>query len=116
VVAVHVADYFASSDGRIEEWRFGAAPAEDRAASAPFRVPRFHRTLSSWMNLLVAAGFTIEQVGEPMADEKTAAAFPDVADTRVTPLFLHVRARKGDNRAKDKSRQEQMPAQPFSCR
>lgn len=97
VVAVEVADYFAASGGRIEEWRFGAAPAQERAAVAPFRVPRFHRTLSGWMNLLVAAGFTIEQLGEPMVDETTAAAFPDVADTRVTPLFLHVRARKGAN-------------------
>lgn len=100
VVAVQVADYFAADDGRVEEWHFGAAPAQERAA-APFRVPRFHRTLSSWMNLLVAARFTIEELGEPMADEAAAAAFPDIADTRVTPLFLHVRARKGDNQPND---------------
>jgi SAM-dependent methyltransferase len=100
VVAVQVADYFADSKGRIEEWHFSAAPANERASAAPFRVPRFHRTLSGWMNLLVAAGFTIEELGEPMADEATASAFPIVADTRVTPLFLHVRARKMDNHAK----------------
>jgi SAM-dependent methyltransferase len=93
-VAVHVADYFANTEGRVEEWHFGDAPADERAITAPFRVPRFHRTLSSWMNLLVATGFTIEQLGEPMAEEATAMAFPTVADTRVTPLFLHVRARK----------------------
>jgi SAM-dependent methyltransferase len=95
VVAVQVADYFESCDGRIEEWRFGAAPADERAVTAPFRVPRFHRTLSNWLNLVIASGFAIEELGEPIADESTAEAFPAVADTRVTPLFLHVRVRKG---------------------
>src|SRR5262249_23579492 len=71
-----------------------APPADERAFTPPFRVPRFHRTLSSWLNLLVTTGFMIEQLGEPMADEATAAAFPTVADTRVAPLFLHVRACK----------------------
>jgi SAM-dependent methyltransferase len=94
-VAVHVADYFTNSDGRVEEWHFGDTPVEERATTPPFRVPRFHRTLSSWLNLLLTTGFVIEQLGEPMADEATAAAFPSVADTRVAPLFLHVRARKG---------------------
>jgi SAM-dependent methyltransferase len=93
-IAVQVADYFASSDGRVEEWHFSDAPADEQATTAPFRVPRFHRTLSSWLNLLVATGFMIEQLGEPMADEATAVAFPTVADTRLAPLFLHVRARK----------------------
>ena len=96
-VAVQVADYFANSDGYIEEWRFGDAPADERAITTPFRAPRFHRTLSSWLNLLVATGFMIEQLGEPMADEATAVAFPTVADTRVAPLFLHVRACKRIN-------------------
>ncbi len=93
-VAVQVADYFASNHGRVEEWHFGDAPAGERAATPPFRVPRFHRTLSGWINLLIAACFAIEELGEPMADEATATAYPTVADTRITPLFLHVRVRK----------------------
>jgi hypothetical protein len=62
--------------------------------TAPFRVPRFHRTLSSWLNLLIGTGFVIEEIGEPMADETAASEFPAVQDTRVVPLFLHVRVRK----------------------
>lgn len=93
-IAVQVADYFQTSDGRIEEWRFGNAPAAEKAVTAPFRVPRFHRTLSSWFNLLIGTGFLIEEIGEPMADETTASEFPAVQDTRVVPLFLHLRVRK----------------------
>jgi ubiquinone/menaquinone biosynthesis C-methylase UbiE len=93
-IAVHVADYFKTGDGRIEEWRFGDAPAGEKAVTAPFRVPRFHRTLSSWLNLLIGTGLVIEEIGEPMADETTASEFPAVQDTRVVPLFLHVRVRK----------------------
>lgn len=35
-----------------------------------------------------------ERLGKPFAVEATAAAVPAVADTRVAPLFLHVRGRK----------------------
>lgn len=101
VAAVQVADYFEESGGRVEEWHFGAASADERSVTAAFRVPRFHRTLSGWINLITATGFTIEALGEPMADEATAADYPDAADTCVTPLFLHVRARKAGAHAKD---------------
>ncbi len=94
VTAVEVADYFADTDGRIETWWFGALPAEQRASIPPFRVPRFHRTLSAWVGMCTAAGFAIEAMGEPCATEAEAAAEPVIADTRVTPLFLHVRLRK----------------------
>ena len=39
-------------------------------------------------------GLIIEAVAEPCADEQTAAAHPQVADTRIAPYFLIVRARK----------------------
>jgi SAM-dependent methyltransferase len=93
-VAYEVGDYFRALDGQIEEWIFGAAPPELKAKLPKFRVPRFTRTLSSWMNLLVDAGFVIERLGEPCADEETARRCPDVADTRIVAYFLHVRCRK----------------------
>ena len=94
VYAVEVADYFRRTDGEIDTWTFGAAPPEEQAKHPPFNVPRFHRTLSDWVGMIQSAGFVIEAVQEPMADEETAAKFPDVADTRVTPIFLHFRVRK----------------------
>lgn len=60
----------------------------------PFRVPRFHHTLSEWVGFVVNAGLVIEQMAEPRAGEELAARVPIVEDTRVAPLFLHLRARK----------------------
>lgn len=94
VRAIEVGGYFDVIDGRVDRWWFGAASQEERARVPPFQEPRFHRTLSAWINLVVAGGFMVERLGEPYADEATAAAVPAVADTRVAPLFLHVRGRK----------------------
>lgn len=93
--AIEVGRYFDGIDGEIETWRFGAAPAEVKASAEPFRVPRFHRTLSDWVATIVAAGLTIEHMAEPRVDAETARSVPYLADTHVAPLFLHIRARKG---------------------
>jgi len=94
VRAIEVGGYFDAIDGRIETWWFSSVSPEERAKVAPFRVPRFHRTLGAWVDMIVAAGLVIEKVSEPRATPEEAAADPEVADTRVAPLFLHVRARK----------------------
>ena len=94
VRAIEVGGYFDTIDGRVDRWWFGAAPPEERARVPSFQEPRFHRTLSAWVNLVVASGLVLEQLGEPCADDATAAAMPAVANTRVAPLFLHVRGRK----------------------
>jgi len=93
-IAVQVADYFDETEGRIERWLFSAIPAEERAQLTPFSIPRFHRTLTSWVSMIVGAGLAIEAFGEPMASHELALAEPVVADTRVAPIFLHIRARK----------------------
>jgi SAM-dependent methyltransferase len=92
--AIEVAGYFDSIDGRVDSWWFGTVPPEERERVAPFRTPRFDRTLSGWVEILCRAGLVIEQFAEPCASAELAAAEPVVADTRVAPLFLHIRARK----------------------
>ncbi|WP_376988489.1 class I SAM-dependent methyltransferase [Bosea sp. R86505] len=94
VLAIEVRDYFRVTDGEIETWRFGAAPEHEKVRVEPFKVPRFHRTLSDWVNLIVATGFAIEQMHEPTVDAETARAMPYLDDTLVAPLFLHMRVRK----------------------
>lgn len=89
-----VGDYFRQTDGDIETWTFGQMPQDMRATLEPFQVPRFHRTLSNWINTLCRAGFVIEEMNEPRADDETARRFPKVEDTRCVPIFLQVRARK----------------------
>jgi ubiquinone/menaquinone biosynthesis C-methylase UbiE len=91
--AIEIARYFDNIDGEVEYWKFTAAPEAVRAAVEPFGTPLFHYTISDWLNAVVAAGFTIERIGEPSVDEATARRVPIVADSRIAPLFLHIRGR-----------------------
>ena len=77
----------------VDRWIFGSAPAEMRERHEPFTITWSRRTVSSWINLVISSGFTIEQVAEPFADEATADAHPEVADTRIVPYCLIIRAR-----------------------
>ena len=93
-VAYECGDYFRALNGEVEEWIFSSAPPELKAKHPKFRVPRFTRPLSSWMNLLIDSGFVIERLCEPCADDETAKRHPEVADTRIVACSLHVRCRK----------------------
>jgi ubiquinone/menaquinone biosynthesis C-methylase UbiE len=92
--AIEVGRYFDRVDGLVERWQFGTLPAEEQAQYAPFETPRFHRTLSVWVEMIVKAGFVIERFHEPRASEALAAAEPVVEDTRVAPQALIVQVRK----------------------
>ena len=93
-VGVLCGDYFDPPARMIGEWTFGAAPPEAQAGLKKFQVPFFFFTLSQWMNWLIDAGFRIERVNEPFADDEAIRRCPDVADTRIVSYFLHVRVRK----------------------
>lgn len=93
--ALEVGGYYEQTDGRVDEWLFGAAPPEVKQGLRRFRVPRFHRTLSGWLNAILDAGLGIERVGEPRADDEVVHACPDLQDTQVMAYFLHIRCRKG---------------------
>ena len=91
--AVAIGGYF--YEGPVHEtWTFGAAPAEIRAAVRPFEITYVRRTLSGWLNAVVAAGLTITAIDEPHASVTTADAHPEVADTRIAPYFLIVQAER----------------------
>ncbi|HEV7259870.1 MAG TPA: class I SAM-dependent methyltransferase [Bosea sp. (in: a-proteobacteria)] len=94
VTGLLISEYFSDPAGAIETWRFGAAPDHEKARVEPFRVPRFHRTLSDWVAMIVAAGLAIDHMAEPRVDPATAEREPYLADTLLAPLFLHIRARK----------------------
>jgi hypothetical protein len=88
--ALTVGDYF--YEGPLtESWIFGAAPADVRHRHEPFRITYARRTLAGWINAVLGAGFTIEAIDEPHADEQTARTHPEVADTRIAPYFLILR-------------------------
>jgi SAM-dependent methyltransferase len=91
--ALAIGDYF--YEGPLTEtWTFGAAPAQLRERHRPFTITYARRTLAGWLNAVLGAGLVIEAIAEPHADEQTAAAHPAVADTRIAPYFLVLRARK----------------------
>ena len=92
--AIEIGGYFDATDGRIDTFRFENLPQEEHRKTEPFRVPRFHRTLSGWVDRIVASGLTIERFGEPRASVDVAKAEPVLEDTLVAPLFLHIRVRK----------------------
>jgi hypothetical protein len=75
-------------------WLFSAGPPEVREVLPPFRTPVFMRTLGSWLNRLVEAGFVLERFGEPFPGEEAVRERPGLQDAQVVAYFLHVRARK----------------------
>ena len=93
-IAVEVGDYFRDLNGEIDEWIFSNAPPDARGEARPFRIPRFTRTLSHWINHLLDLGFTIERLGEPYPSDEAVRAHPKLARARVVADFLHVRVRK----------------------
>jgi SAM-dependent methyltransferase len=92
--AFEVGDYFRNLQGDIMEWLFSAAPPEVREGMPQFKVPRFTRTLSQWLNLMIGKGFLLERVEEPRPDDETARECSNIQDAQVVAYFLHVRARK----------------------
>jgi ubiquinone/menaquinone biosynthesis C-methylase UbiE len=92
--AIEVGGYFQNLDGDVQEWTFGAAPRELREQYPKFKVPRFTRTVSQWINLLIDTGFTIERLGEPCPSDQTVKECHHMQDAQVVAYFLHVRARK----------------------
>ncbi len=92
--AIEVGNYFHNEDGRIIEWLFSAAPPEAKEGLAPFRVPRFTRTLSQWLTMLLEAGLVLEHVGEPRPTDEDVRRCPNLQDAQVVAYFLHLRVRK----------------------
>lgn len=92
--AIEVGEYFQGSDGVIEEWLFKAAPAAVKHGMRKFTIPRFRRTLSEWLNLLIEVGFQLERVEEPRPTDETVRSHAELQDAQVVSYFLHIRARR----------------------
>lgn len=92
--AMKCGNYFQETNDEIEEWIFSATPEDLKKKLPKFRIPVFNRTLSTWLNLLIETGFTLEQFAEPKADDQTLKKFPSLADTQIIAYFLIIRCRK----------------------
>lgn len=92
--AIEVGDYFLGREGEVDEWLFKAAPVEVKKGLRKFRLPRFSRTLSQWLNLIIERGFLLERIAEPRPSDEIVAAHPGLQDAQVVSYFLHLRVRK----------------------
>ena len=90
-------NYFYSIDGDIEEWIFSAAPKEITENMKKFKIPRFEKSLSQWLNILIKIGFIFEEFNEPYAEDSAIEKYPNLIDTRIVPIFFQVRCRKPVN-------------------
>jgi SAM-dependent methyltransferase len=88
-----VADYF-NDEAWIDRWKFGHAPNAGQVEK--FAVPRFDRTLSDYINGVIAAGLLLEEIREPRAPESACELHPEAFRKfrDHIPLFLYVRASK----------------------
>jgi ubiquinone/menaquinone biosynthesis C-methylase UbiE len=89
-----VKNYFKQLNGKLDEWIFGAAPKEMTDNMNKFRIPRFTRTLSDWLNLLIRKGYVFEEFCEPSADADILRKYPEEYTSRIIPYFLIIRCRK----------------------
>jgi ubiquinone/menaquinone biosynthesis C-methylase UbiE len=87
-----VGNYFGLEETRpdqdVEQWYFSAAPPEVKARTRQFRIPRFFRTLSEYVNTLIESGFRIEKIIEPYADQEAVEKYPHLVETRIVPYSL----------------------------
>ena len=92
--AIEVGRYFENLNGPVDEWLFTGAPLHVKMNLPKFKIPKFTRTLSQWLNALIEAGFIIEKINEPYPDEETVKKIPKLQDAQQVAYFLHVRCRK----------------------
>jgi len=89
-----IEDYFKKVNGELEEWIFGAAPKEITEKMNKFKIPRFTRTLSGWLNILIEKAFILERFCEPYVEDEILEKHPEEYDSRIIPYFLIIRCRK----------------------
>ena len=87
-----VSDYFAEA-AYLDRWRF---PGQTKAqGDTLFKVPRFPRTVSQYLNGIIDVGLVLAGVLEPRASEEVCRRFPPLDFwRRHGALYLYVRAAK----------------------
>lgn len=60
-------------------------------------VIKYHRTLSTYINSLIGAGFCIKSVKEPVPSDEMLQSMPQMRDELRRPMFLIISAEKKDS-------------------
>ena len=83
-------NYFKETEGDIHEWQHVKSPVSMQR----FKVPRFSRPLHRWITLLLKAGFSIDAIAEPFANDDAIKKYPELATTRTVAHSLIIRVKK----------------------
>jgi ubiquinone/menaquinone biosynthesis C-methylase UbiE len=91
-VKLTVSDYFAEMPW-LEQWCFSQKSIPQD--TAPFKVPRFPRTFSEYINTLISAGFLIAKIDEPRPSRQMCKKHNWLQRWRDhAALFLYIQATK----------------------
>lgn len=83
-------DYFTPVEGEVHEWQHAKSPP----GLNNFKVPRFLKPLSVWINTLINSGFIIDHLEEPYATKEVVRKFPELLSTRIVANSLIIRVKK----------------------
>jgi len=89
-------DWHYGPDGSRMHWPLDAYQDEGLRRTSWFtdNVVKYHRTVATWINALIAAGFTITEVAEPQPTQEAMERDPQMRDESRRPMFLLMRATK----------------------
>lgn len=57
-------------------------------------VIKYHRTFATWINALITAGFSIQQIAEPIPNEEMLQHYAEIRDELRRPIFLLIGAER----------------------
>ena len=86
--------YFDEDHEFVEEWIFGDAPRSLTDKMKKFLVPRFQRTLSTWVNTIINSGFQIKKFHEPHVSKEAIEKHPSLYDCNIIAQSLIIRCKK----------------------
>jgi SAM-dependent methyltransferase len=89
-------DWHYAPDGSRMHWPLDSYQDEGLRRTSWFtdNVVKYHRTVATWINALIAAGFTITELAEPQPTEEAMERDPQMRDESRRPMFLLIRAAK----------------------
>lgn len=88
-------DWMYDSKGNIDHWPIDHYQEESirQTSFLTDHVVKYHRTLTTYLNTLLEAGFSIERVEEPKPDPDLLAQNPEYKEELRRPMFLIIKAK-----------------------
>ncbi|WP_342440699.1 class I SAM-dependent methyltransferase [Lysinibacillus sp. FSL K6-0075] len=92
----HEQDWYYGKDGNRLHWAVDHYQTEGirETSFLTKNVIKYHRTLSTYINVLIQAGFRVSAVKEPIPSEEMLKNIPEMRDELRRPMFLIISAEK----------------------